>query len=271
MHGVFACIGMIGLYFSSPYTFVVRKKYIDQHVRIVLLPLQRRVTLHTLHMLQKKKAKKLAAIVENNKQKETSIQPKQLQQRASKTTVQKQKHVKSEPRQKKVTKNVKKDRKKSTQKVVQNKQNDESSIYVGREDLKELRLYKAVYHAVQKEWRPPAGVASTCTCQITFVVGPDGIAHNVQVLESSKVLAYDIAARFALSRAPFEAYARWKQCMMFFMQSNSEKAKMDYPVGMSPWQILPKKPHSKTCQGVLSCLARELVILVRELTKIISG
>ncbi len=218
MHGVFAFIVIVGLYFSAPYTFVVRKKHIDQHVRIVLLPFQRRVTSHTLHMLQKKKAKKLAAIVENNKQKEQSIQPKSMKQRASKTMVQKQEQVKSEPIQKKVTKNVKKDQKKSMQKVVQNKQNDESSIYVGREDLKELRLYKAVCHAIQKEWRPPAGMASTCACQITFVVGSDGIAHNVQVLESSKVLAYDIAARFALSRTRFNVYARGKKCMVVFKQ-----------------------------------------------------
>ena len=202
VHGVLACIGMIGLYFSSPYTFVVHEKHIDKHVRIVLLP---------------------------------------LQQRASKTTVQKQEHIKSELRQKKVTKKIVQNKQVQSpkhikpkeqaqqqniqnniteKKIVHNKvlQDDEHDIYVGRKDLKELRLYKAVCHAVQKEWQPPAGMASTCACQITFVVGPDGTAHNVQVLESSKVLAYDIAARFAISRARFEAYARGKKCAVVFKQ-----------------------------------------------------
>lgn len=253
MHALLALIVVVGIHFSSSYTFVIRKEHMNKHTRIVLVPLARRVTADVLQEVQKE-ITSLSAVSHTPKK---SVPPKKPASQKASTTVNKQELTKptTSEAEKKVKKSKKpeakpvpKKEKEITEKVVKNKSThqdvakpveqhqqqeiqksllaqkssepvhaeDESILYVGREEMKELRLYKAVCHAVEKEWLPPVGLPTTCVCQIAFVVGPEGVAHEVQILESSKILAYDIAARSAVSRACFESYARGKKCTVVF-------------------------------------------------------
>jgi len=251
IHIMVALIAIISMQFSSSYTFVVHKERIDKHTRIVLVPFARRVAPPGAEAVQKKETKAVAALADRKPKKpKKTTQPK-----ASTTTVKKEEPLKPKAQPKKSEKkNAQKDKakestiqksvkkadktkvpaqeqakpsvKKQEKEVEQSRQkkasaieapdNSEHIMYVGREDLKELQLHKTVCHAVQKNWQPPAGLPVTSACEISFFVGVEGTACNVEVVQSSKIVAYDIAARSAVLRARFDPYARGKKCTVVF-------------------------------------------------------
>ena len=80
---------------------------------------------------------------------------------------------------------------------------DESPITLGQEEFELLQTYQAIYEQMNQQWHPPAGLHPVKQCIILVTINNQGSGAQMQVEQSSGVLAYDLAARMAVSRAQF--------------------------------------------------------------------
>lgn len=214
----------------------------NRDARIVLLPMMKTVRNTKFDSSSQKKT-----VVAKKKPKpvKKTVSPKPKKQLAKKTpvpkkpstTVAQSKVAKPAPKKKAqtpikksaptVAKIIKPADKKKTQtkkieKLAQNKkapkqvEGAENIIYVGRDDLRALQVQNVVADALQKNWRPPSGVAQETMCQVSFDVGKDGKACNVKMQDGSSVFIFDVAARTAIMQAHFSPSARGKQFTVAF-------------------------------------------------------
>lgn len=188
-HGIVVCIALVTAQFSS-HLFILEKENMRKYERVVLIPLARRI------------APDLVA----NKQ----IEDAKIKEEIPQTMVAES----AETENLKAIENFKFDApEKEQEKPKQTVQNE--IAYVGRDDLQEIKLYKTVFNAIEKVWQPPVGFPADSVCEIAFIV-KEGKANNIEILKSSKVAAYDIAARCAVARAHFERQAHGKKCTVVF-------------------------------------------------------
>ncbi len=89
-------------------------------------------------------------------------------------------------------------------------------IYVGRDDLRAMQVQHVVADALQKNWRPPSGIAKETYCQISFDIDKEGKACNIVMQQHSKVLIFDVAARTALLQAHFNPAAEGQKFTVAF-------------------------------------------------------
>ncbi len=89
-------------------------------------------------------------------------------------------------------------------------------IYVGRDDLRSMQVQHVVSDALQKNWRPPSGIAKDTYCQISFDIDKEGKACNIVMQQHSKVLIFDVAARTALLQAHFNPAAEGQKFTVAF-------------------------------------------------------
>lgn len=80
---------------------------------------------------------------------------------------------------------------------------DESPIVLGQEEFEILQTCQAIYEQMNQQWHPPAGLHPAKQCIILVTINNQGSGSQMQVEQSSGVLAYDLAARMAVSRAQF--------------------------------------------------------------------
>lgn len=89
----------------------------------------------------------------------------------------------------------------------QNTQTDLSNapepIFLGRDDLLLLNCYETIQSEIERVWQPPVGLSPDLSCTLTVKLDMNGMVQDVQVAESSSVLAYDAVARSAIMNVSF--------------------------------------------------------------------
>ncbi|MBT4855838.1 hypothetical protein HOM50_02635 [bacterium] len=76
-------------------------------------------------------------------------------------------------------------------------------IYIGKDDMAALLIHDDIATALQQYWSPPAGITPDQVCKILVVLNEVGKIKTLQIVQSSKILAYDMAAQMALSQTEF--------------------------------------------------------------------
>jgi len=76
------------------------------------------------------------------------------------------------------------------------------------------QLQKELVH----KWQPPIGVASDCTCDVSFFVTKQGKIENLKMIKSSGVVIFDISARQALFSMKMPQWTYGKPLIISFKQ-----------------------------------------------------
>jgi len=92
-------------------------------------------------------------------------------------------------------------------------------IYIGRQQLDALHMQVRMQHEVSKVWQPPVGAPKECECTIKMVVGKNGRAAALEIIESSAVLMYDVSARSAMLAMQLPPWAAGKEFTITFKQA----------------------------------------------------
>lgn len=97
-------------------------------------------------------------------------------------------------------------------------ESEEISIAIdGQEyDTESLLRYAALQQEFARCWQPPIGVGESCACDIKVYVAKDGSIADMQMVTSSGVLMYDVAARAALSAMKLPKWTRNKHMTITF-------------------------------------------------------
>jgi outer membrane biosynthesis protein TonB len=80
----------------------------------------------------------------------------------------------------------------------------------------DLLEYAALQQEFARCWKPPVGMQSDCFCEITVLVGKNGTVEDMQMVRSSGVLMFDVAARGALSIMEFPRWVCSKSLTITF-------------------------------------------------------
>lgn len=94
--------------------------------------------------------------------------------------------------------------------------NTEVPITIGYEQAHELRVIKDIKQAVFAHWKPPQGFNLRQACHIEVEISTDGTRNVAQVIQSSGILAYDMAARLAVMHASFPREKWGKKLVLVF-------------------------------------------------------
>ena len=75
--------------------------------------------------------------------------------------------------------------------------------FVGYRELEKLQLQSKIQQAIETFWSPPVGMAKNTVCELQVVIDASGKVAHAKVLKSSKIMAFDLAARAAIHRTKF--------------------------------------------------------------------
>jgi len=189
---------------SSPKIKVKQKPKVCPKPKIKPIPKKK------IALPKKKKQPKIKPkqkVISQNKKQATVSKPKKQSVPKPKSNTTK-KPIKKEA----VQKNVSVDKKDS----IKSHNKNENVLYVGREDLKDLKIQQELCQQLRKIWNPPAGVSKECICKVRFVVSNVGSVKDIKIEESSNVIMYDVAVRAALSKAQFSPQTHNKEFIVAF-------------------------------------------------------
>lgn len=180
----------------------INKDLLKQKARFKVMPFVRHVDKKKLAAQLTKKTtpvKKKAAPKKKTPPKKPAIikkKPavKKIEPKKKVEPLKKQPPVKQKPVQKKIEQKPKE--------VTKPPEKDEA-ILIGKDDLKLLNITDEILNNIKDLWNPPAGINPENPCKILVVVDKKGQTQDFSVIESSGVLAYDMAAQIAVSEAEF--------------------------------------------------------------------
>jgi outer membrane biosynthesis protein TonB len=89
-------------------------------------------------------------------------------------------------------------------------------LVVGRNEYEMIKVYQEIQEELAAYWRPPAGMKPKQSAILLALIGDNGRVGQVQVEQSSGVLAYDMAARMALVKSSFSLDVRGRQLRLHF-------------------------------------------------------
>ena len=95
---------------------------------------------------------------------------------------------------------------------------EDDLLYVGQQEYEMLRMQSYLQHEILAHWRPPIGIPTEASCEISFVVDWESAVTNVAVCSTSGVLMYDVSASSALLSMNFPAWAKGKSFRITFKQ-----------------------------------------------------
>jgi outer membrane biosynthesis protein TonB len=85
-------------------------------------------------------------------------------------------------------------------------------------DAETLLRLAALQQEFARCWKPPVGIPEDCTCQVTVFVATDGKVNDMEMVTSSGILMYDVAARSALQQMELPRWTRGKTLTITFRQ-----------------------------------------------------
>jgi outer membrane biosynthesis protein TonB len=94
--------------------------------------------------------------------------------------------------------------------------NDQSPIELGQEEYDALQMYRVIHDELSHQWHPPAGLHPKRGCIVLVSLAAHGAVAQLQIEQSSGMLAYDIAARMAVSKTKFPASVWGQQIRLHF-------------------------------------------------------
>jgi TonB family protein len=86
--------------------------------------------------------------------------------------------------------------------------------FVGYRELEKLQLQSKIQQAVETYWSPPVGMAKNTVCELQVTINSAGAVAHVKIAKSSKIMAFDLAARAAIYRTKFPKDVWDKQIMI---------------------------------------------------------
>ncbi len=92
------------------------------------------------------------------------------------------------------------------------------AIKVGYRDVEAMRLYAVLQKKLAKHWHPPIGMIKDYSCQIKILINWSGQIQELEMVQSSGILMYDIAARSALHEMHMPDWVRGKSIIITFAQ-----------------------------------------------------
>ena len=86
--------------------------------------------------------------------------------------------------------------------------------FVGYRDLDKLQLQSKIQQAVEMYWSAPVGMPKKTKCELQVTIEKTGRVAKAKVVTSSKVMAFDLAARSAIHKTKFPRDVWGKQIMV---------------------------------------------------------
>ena len=86
--------------------------------------------------------------------------------------------------------------------------------FVGYRDLDKLQLQSKIQQAVETFWSPPVGMPKKTKCELQVTIKNNGQVAKAKVVASSRVMAFDLAARSAIHKTKFHRDVWGKQIMV---------------------------------------------------------
>ena len=165
-----------------------------------------------------KEEKKTKAVPKKEENKIVTDQPKKDD--AKKNLEKKEKEQKSmQPPKKKATETKSQSIEKklvaqnSEEKLIPSVQESVQKNDVVYATVREVELYRQqqlLTQEIVQHWKPPAGIAADCACQVSFTVDWNGQLADIGITQSSGVLIFDLAARSALCAMKMPEWAKGK-------------------------------------------------------------
>ena len=76
--------------------------------------------------------------------------------------------------------------------------------------------YADLYKEISQKWSPPPGIPSETACELTMQIDANGNVIDMQILKSSGVLVFDVAAQGALDELNYPQWAWGKAISLTF-------------------------------------------------------
>lgn len=92
------------------------------------------------------------------------------------------------------------------------------AIKLGYRDVETMRRYAVLQKELAKYWHPPVGMTKDYSCQIKMLINWSGQIQELEMVRSSGILMYDIAARSALHEIHMPDWVRGKSIIITFAQ-----------------------------------------------------
>jgi len=234
------------------YNIEIGRTLLDSNAKIVYVPLQKTVKQKprskknmAMKSVQKKKPTKKVApkpkkpktVLKKEAPKPKKVTPKKQQptpkpkeqpkkklvakktEPVKKPTQPKKPKPKSKPVKKKPVPKKEQPKKIAEKQLEQNIETDqEITLYVGREDLRALKIHDHVQQEIAHHWKPPRGLSKELSCCVNVLIDWSGKPKRVETKKSSGVVMYDIAARSAVFDITLPKWAHGKEFLITFKQ-----------------------------------------------------
>ncbi len=76
--------------------------------------------------------------------------------------------------------------------------------------------YADLYKEISQKWSPPPGIPSETACELTMQIDGNGNVIDMQILKSSGVLLFDVAAQVAIDELNYPQWAWGKAISLTF-------------------------------------------------------
>ena len=76
--------------------------------------------------------------------------------------------------------------------------------------------YADLYKEISQKWSPPPGIPSETACELTMQIDRNGTVIDMQILKSSGVLVFDVAAQAAIDELNYPQWAWGKAISLTF-------------------------------------------------------
>jgi hypothetical protein len=76
-------------------------------------------------------------------------------------------------------------------------------VFVGYRELDALQMQSKVQYALEQSWSPPMGMPAQTVCELQVIIEKQGKVVEARVIKSSKIIAFDLAARSAIYKTNF--------------------------------------------------------------------
>lgn len=97
-------------------------------------------------------------------------------------------------------------------------ENSAEKKYISARERDEQQRISLLQEIISTQWHPPVGSVKSAFCTVSFVVGATGLAEKVTIVESSKILLFDMSVRSALRTISLPGWARGKLLTITFKE-----------------------------------------------------